>query len=351
MIAAYFDLFPHGEGGHLDKRHRPLNFTKWARCLLRRRDPRFRKSRTFVFCLAAIIFRREAISNAHWKLTGRVSRGVAQELDGITPDDLLAVAREIEGGASTVRALANRPAARQLIRTMQSVNGDASWTMFNKRALRMKAISMIIQLGQPLFWMTINPADRNSPVVMKLAGVDLDVSSRLKTDLPQYVKRLQLIAADPVASAEFFHVMIDAVMKTLLRFGAKDGDGGVLGRVKAYVGMTEEQRRLTLHCHLLVWVYGFNDFGTLRDFMDKTPDSYQELASFLTTETIAMPPPSACFPPPGVERDVAADEHYLGHLRAEVAEITNAANTHQCTYTCHKHGHANSCRCDFFRHV
>ncbi|CAN0352456.1 unnamed protein product, partial [Ectocarpus sp. 13 AM-2016] len=282
MIAAYFDLFPHGVGGHLDKRHRPLNFTKWARCLLRRRDPRFRKSRTFVFCLAAIIFRREAISNAHWKLTGRVSRGVAQELDGITPDDLLAVAREIEGGASTVRALANRPAARQLIRTMQSVNGDASWTMFNKRALRMKAISMIIQLGQPLFWMTINPADRNSPVVMKLAGVDLDVSSRLKTDLPQYVKRLQLIAADPVASAEFFHVMIDAVMKTLLRFGAKDGDGGVLGRVKAYVGMTEEQRRLTLHCHLLVWVYGFNDFGTLRDFMDKTPDSYQELASFLS---------------------------------------------------------------------
>ncbi|CAM9620603.1 unnamed protein product [Ectocarpus fasciculatus] len=123
--------------------------------------------------------------------------------------------------------------------------------------------------------------------------------------------------------------------------------------------MTEEQRRLTLHCHLLVWVYGFNDFGTLRDFMDKTPDSYQELACFLkdgtpppsrdplkrpATETIAMPPPSACFPPPGVERDVAADEQYLGLLRAEAAEITKAANMHQCTYTCHKHGHANSCR-------
>ncbi|CAN0264154.1 unnamed protein product, partial [Ectocarpus sp. 12 AP-2014] len=29
------------------------------------------------------------------------------------------------------------------------------------------------------------------------------------------------------------------------------------------------------------------------------------------------------------------------------AEITNAANTHQCTYTCHKHGHANSCRFGF----
>ncbi|CAN0155693.1 unnamed protein product, partial [Ectocarpus fasciculatus] len=253
---AYFDLFPYGLGGHLDKRIRHLNFTTWARILLRRRDARFRKSRTFVFCVAALIFRREAISNAHWKLAGKVHSDTAEQLAGITPEDILAVAREIESGTSTRKALAGRPAARKLIETMHSVNTGAEWTIFNKRSTRMKAISMIIQLGQPLFWMTINPADANSPFVMLLAGVELDVCSRLKEDLPQYVERLQNIAADPVASAEFFHVMIDAVMTTLLRFGAKDGDGGVLGRIKAYVGMTEEQRRLTLHCHLLVWVYG-----------------------------------------------------------------------------------------------
>lgn len=85
----------------------------------------------------------------------------------------------------------------------------------------MKAISMIIQLGQLLFWMTINPADSNSQFVMQLAGVDLDVSSRLKTDLPKNVERLQVIAADPVASADFFHIMIEAVLITLLRLGAK----------------------------------------------------------------------------------------------------------------------------------
>ncbi|CAN0374470.1 unnamed protein product, partial [Pylaiella littoralis] len=265
MIAAYFDLFPHGLGGHLDKRARSLSFTKWARILLRRRDPRFRKDRTFVFCMAAIIFRREAISNAHWKLSGRVSRGVAKTLSGITPSDLLDVAREMEGGKSARKALADRPAARQLIDSMHSVMSGASWTMFNKRSTRMLAISMIMQLGQPLFWMTINPADKNSPIVMMLAGVQLDVNSKLKSDLPDYVKRLQSIAGDPVASADFFHITIDAVLETLLRFGAKDGDGGVLGRIKAYVGMTEEQRRLTLHCHLLVWVYGFNDFASLRD--------------------------------------------------------------------------------------
>ncbi|CAN0510160.1 unnamed protein product, partial [Laminaria digitata] len=48
---AYCHLFPHVLGGHLDKRPRKLSFTKWAQILLRRRDPRFRKDRTFLFCL------------------------------------------------------------------------------------------------------------------------------------------------------------------------------------------------------------------------------------------------------------------------------------------------------------
>lgn len=214
--------------------------------------------------------------------------------------------------------------------------------------------------------------------------------SKLKTIMPKYVERLQLIAGDPVASVDFFHIIIDAVLKTLLRFGAKGGDGGVLGRIKAYVGMTEEQRRLTLHCHLLVWVFGFNDFASLRAFMDKTPGSYQELALFLSRtifsriasaegvrhtmqgapepaptdaadspliprdpleravkECIAVPPPRSCFPPPTVERDVANEEQYLEHFRSDLADITKTANVHACTFTCHKHGHPDSCRYDY----
>ncbi|CAN0555702.1 unnamed protein product, partial [Laminaria digitata] len=45
-------LFRHALGGHLDKRPRKLSLTRYARILLRLRDPRFRKDRTFVFCLA-----------------------------------------------------------------------------------------------------------------------------------------------------------------------------------------------------------------------------------------------------------------------------------------------------------
>ena len=102
-----------------------------------------------------------------------------------------------------------------------------------------------------------------------------------QTDFPDYADKLRLVAADPVSSALFYHAMIDAVVSCLLRFGATDGDGGVLGRVKGYVGMTEEQRRLSHHCHLLVSVFGYNDFASFRDLMDQTPERYGELAEFL----------------------------------------------------------------------
>ncbi len=68
--------------------------------------------------------------------------------------------------------------------TMQSVNSHATWTVFNKRDLRMKVISMIMQLGQPLFWMIINPNDKSSPFVTKVGGIDLDVCTRLEDDIP-----------------------------------------------------------------------------------------------------------------------------------------------------------------------
>lgn len=93
-----------------------------------------------------------------------------------------------------------------------------------------------MQLGQPLFWMTLNPNDKTSPFFMKLGGVDLDIWSKLKGGLPSYAERLCKNSEDPVASADFFHLTIDAVLAALLRFGAKDGNGGCLGRVKVYVG-------------------------------------------------------------------------------------------------------------------
>ena len=390
FVGAYFNLFPHGLGGHLDVRRRSISFKEWAQILLRQRDARFRKDRTFLFCVCALIFRREAINNARWKITRGVPKSVAQQLVSVTPEDLGAAAKEIEQGTGAWSTLNDRPAIRALITSMESVHAGASWTTYNKRSTRMKGISFTMQMGQPFFWMTVSPSDTNSPIVLEMAGFKIDVTSRLKADYPDYPERLRLVAGNHVASAFFYHSVIEAVLTCLLRFGAADGDGGVLGRVKGYIGMTEEQRRLMLHCHLLVWVYGYNDFSSFRALLDKTPKKYNKLARFLeqvifnqvatladvnltlhghgyndvtassrdsaasrptpdplvvnAKERIAQPPPTACFPRDGIDRCHVHDIAFARLMYLDLAELTPGANLHKCQPTCHKYNHKDSCR-------
>ena len=229
FVGAYFNLFPHGLGGHLDVRRRPISFKEWAQSLLRQRDARFRKDRTFLFCVCALIFRREAINNARWKITRGVPKSVAQQLVSVTPEDLGAAAKEIEQGTGAWSTLNDRLAIRELITSMESVNAGASWTTYIKKSTRMKGISFTMQMGQPLFWMAVAQSDTNSPIVLEMAGFKIYVTSRLKADYPDYPERLRLVAGNHVASAFFYHSVIEAVLTCLLRFGAADGDGDVLG--------------------------------------------------------------------------------------------------------------------------
>ncbi|CAN0479746.1 unnamed protein product, partial [Scytosiphon promiscuus] len=72
-----------------------------------------------------------------------------------------------------------------------------------------------------------------------------------------------------------------AVFDYVLRVDAPDGDGGALGRIQAYIGMTEEQFRLTLHAHILVWVYGYNDREQLRDDLGTSLQKHVDLARYV----------------------------------------------------------------------
>lgn len=252
----------------------------------------------------------------------------------------------------------------------------------------MIAISFIMQMGQHFIWMTISPADNNNTAVLQLCGVDIDVTIKLKSDFPDFAERLRLVAFDPVASVDFDHTTIDGVLRCLLRFGASDGDGGVLGRIKGYVGMTEEQKNLVLHCRVLIWIYGFNDFASFRDFMHKTPERYTELTRFLKNiifnqiatlddinrvmngstdmesstgvtdenlsspdplvrhakERVAAPPPPDCSSRDGCARCRVHDNAYARLLYLDLAELTPGANLHRCQATCHKYSCRDSCR-------
>ena len=96
---------------------------------------------------------------------------------------------------------------------------------------------------------------------------NIELASAFHKQMPDFITRLKTVAADPVASATFFHETLHTVFYCLLRVRASDGDGGILGTVQANIGMTEEKFRLTLHGHLLVRIYGYNSREQLRDHL------------------------------------------------------------------------------------
>ena len=61
-----------------------------------------------------------------------------------------------------------------------------------------------------------------------------------------------LIANNPVAGAHFFHFMLETFISCVL--GVDGKHTGLYGDTSAYYGTVEQQGRLTLHLHLLLWI-------------------------------------------------------------------------------------------------
>ena len=118
---------------------------------------------------------------------------------------------------------------------------------------------MCIKKNPPLIWLTINPADMQDPIAQVLCRQDINLD---KLNTAEHHLSDIAIAANPYASASFFHLIVNTVLKCLLGIkGLKSCQHitqgmGILGTVKGYVGMVEAQGRGTLHLHMLLWLRG-----------------------------------------------------------------------------------------------
>ena len=76
-------------------------------------------------------------------------------------------------------------------------------------------------------------------------------------NLPCLMERARLVSTNPVAAAEFFHILVTAFIDCLLGFDKRVLDPaerlGVIGPVVAYGGSVETQGRGTLHLHKNVY--------------------------------------------------------------------------------------------------
>lgn len=93
----------------------------------------------------------------------------AQEaISSLTFDRLEAAARSVHETGTH-----NDPTIRLLECHIQSIASQVSQSFALMRAARVQMRAIFIGDGMPGYWLTINPADLNSPIVVVLAGVSL----------------------------------------------------------------------------------------------------------------------------------------------------------------------------------
>jgi hypothetical protein len=126
------------------------------------------------------------------------------------------------------------------------------------------------------WFITFAPADNKHPISLYFADTQENFSPNLKG----YDDRYRLIANNPVAGARFFHYMTEMFIKHVLGVGTDHP--GLYGDTSAYYGTVEQQGRLTLHLHMLLWIKGALTPQEIRDkIMDPTSDFQKKMVEYL----------------------------------------------------------------------
>jgi hypothetical protein len=142
--------------------------------------------------------------------------------------------------------------------------------------MRNEIWSLISFNGAPSWYITLSPADNKHPISLYYA----DTKEQFTPVIRSKSEKDSLIADNPVASARFFHFMIQAFIKHVL--GVDANHTGLYGDTSSYYGTVEQQGRLTLHLHMLLWIRGALTPQEIRDrIMDPESDFQKKMVEYL----------------------------------------------------------------------
>ena len=162
---------------------------------------------------------------------------------------------------------------------LRIVGGNTPWSTLERRATLGKLKALCGFFGLPSIFLTIAPCIADSEICISLCN-NLQCNYRMKESTHQ--ERSRWTAANPVASAKAFRLIIDTVVHIFIGIptgnlrrstftdvgnGFKDNDTvlaerfenhlrsrrGFLGVSQAFFGIFEPQGRAALHMHSLVW--------------------------------------------------------------------------------------------------
>ncbi|KAJ8473524.1 hypothetical protein ONZ51_g7821 [Trametes cubensis] len=246
----------------------------------------------------------------------------------------------------------------KLLSRVNTVARDLPGSNGYKVMLRNQIHALMNFNGTPTFFITLNPSDRDHPIVRLYAGDDVDVVSEMRGEELSRWQRTKIASRHPSACARFFDRMISQFIRIILRH--KGSKRGLFGRCKAYYGTVEAQGRGTLHCHMLIWLEGHLSPQQLRDKLVSSEEyrdrMFRWLESIIKCElpgTQAVVEEKEGVPIPRPERSsgeshpganpaasihqFARHEDFIAALNASVTELVQVYNWHEHTLTCFKY--------------
>jgi hypothetical protein len=247
---AFPTLFPFGDGTPNCERRERVSLKQFVKQALSVRSPSFRNSHPFQFTVFDTLRHFELLFSV--KL--RVRKVQSSTLTSLSNISVTEIQEAIHLKNSNSYIPDDHP-AKPLMSAIRLVGARTKYSDLFKSNSRSEILSTIISSGPPALYITISPLDHRHIIAYKFANrtESFDLNS-LPESLSNDQFRLRQAAQNPVGLAEFFHILISTILKSL--FGGGENNCGIFGPLQHYYGMVEAKNRGTLHIHLVLWIHG-----------------------------------------------------------------------------------------------
>jgi hypothetical protein len=269
LIQLFPHLFPYGRGGWDEVRRRPVRPERCVAHYLRLSTHAFHETE-FNLVVYDLLERAKSVHHAFVSCLqpsvsgGGVSRAIAFASLTVPQLSMLAKYKE-DVRAALLRkrpppplpdSLKKSGVDEEFLKTMHYACGVMRHTEEFAKEARKDMWSMHANEGKASLFVTVNPDDTGSLIIHLLRGGKID------DEVPPLHIRQRYLANFPGATALSFERVMDVITKVILgwdeRTGRSTKQGGLFGHVKGWMRAVEEQKRLSLHVHILVWLFGHN---------------------------------------------------------------------------------------------
>ena len=272
-------LFPYGLGGICNSKIiGPMSSINHKKNLLMYHDKRFQTDPGFPL----IAFNQEQIQDSSTASFVTAEKPyfaeVARRLMSLDMSVLESITERMMKGDRVKPETEAEKACFKVLSDIDTVGGHVKGSLTAKKYMRNEVWSLISFLGAPSWFLTLSPADINHPICIYFA--DQNITFKPEIYFKKADEAYRLVTSNPVAAARFFHMMVQSFIKHVLGFGTKHP--GYFGQTEGYYGTVEQQGRLTLHLHMLLWLKCALSPQEIRDrIMDPESDFQKSIVEYL----------------------------------------------------------------------